>query len=485
MTRPPDRSGKAPGDKGFDAVWGEILGDGETPGADATEGEKQAAAGTKVWDEPARARGGAAAEREARESSEVDPSADAEEGSAGTRFGPADELARKAAVSAAEREMERIMEEAPPWLPTPTPAPSRTRAYGSPDPKPALRVVVSAGDTETSEPDGDEPDGGEPDGDEPDGDEPAKLEPAKKAPEARAPEKVERETQADTSDAAKKKPAAAKRERVEIAPVEPAEPVRTAGGGKMLIGLVGAAMVAGLGWALTRTPEPPRKPSTVTKPPPAAPIPPKGGPPGPSGSADGAKPSSAVHAGVGEHFALGAAEAAEATGSTGATETTDGAIEPEPDPPVAAAGSTELREPPPGTPEEIAADFRKLPVSAADRPPVGGVGAGGTHVDRIWMGTTYAHGDCIGKRDGFSVDSGDRPSVCVRVVHPREKEEIAVVWEKKGGAARRSKLTIKPIHAYRTRAYLVLRREYVGEWTVRILSADGVELASHDFEVVQ
>jgi hypothetical protein len=101
------------------------------------------------------------------------------------------------------------------------------------------------------------------------------------------------------------------------------------------------------------------------------------------------------------------------------------------------------------------------------------------------MGAQYEDGDCTGASDRFSVSAEPRPSVCVRVVHPREKEEVAVIWEKSGGSVRRGKLTIKPTHAYRTRAYLVLRREDVGDWTVRILSQDGVELASHAFQVVE
>lgn len=147
--------------------------------------------------------------------------------------------------------------------------------------------------------------------------------------------------------------------------------------------------------------------------------------------------------------------------------------------------SSDPRTPPSGTSEEAAAVFTKLPVSAADRPPIGGVGLTGIHIDRITMGTRYSGSRCEGETERFSAGQVDLASVCVRVVHQRLKEELAVLWHKKGGTTRRSKLIVKPAHAYRTRAYLKLRREYVGDWTVSIVSSDGTELASHDFTVVE
>ena len=59
-----------------------------------------------------------------------------------------------------------------------------------------------------------------------------------------------------------------------------------------------------------------------------------------------------------------------------------------------------------------------------------------------------------------------------------------MLWQKHGGSTRRSKMVVLPMHAYRTRGILVLRSEYIGDWTVRILSSDGVELARHEFTVV-
>lgn len=148
-------------------------------------------------------------------------------------------------------------------------------------------------------------------------------------------------------------------------------------------------------------------------------------------------------------------------------------------------GDRSARTPPPGTPPEIAATFVRLPVSPADRAPVAGVGSSGIHIDRVEMGAGYDNkSGCTGVANDFSLASNQEINVCVRVVHPREEEVMSIVWQKDDGTtARRGKIAVKPIHAYRTRAYLRLRSEYLGAWTVRIMSPDGVELASHAFVI--
>ncbi len=133
----------------------------------------------------------------------------------------------------------------------------------------------------------------------------------------------------------------------------------------------------------------------------------------------------------------------------------------------------------------MAATFARLPVSVADLPPIGGVGESGVHVDRLEMGSAYDKGMCAGPSDGFSLAKTDIVNVCIRVVHPRVDEVLSIVWQKnESSTARRGKIAVKPLHAYRTRAYLMLRREYIGDWTVRILSPEGVELAAHGFSIV-
>jgi hypothetical protein len=184
--------------------------------------------------------------------------------------------------------------------------------------------------------------------------------------------------------------------------------------------------------------------------------------------------------GPGSTMRSGSDAGGDGTSSEVGTEDTSGDTG-EPKPPGPRTGDP--REPPPGTPPEIAKRFRNLPVGPADRPPVGGIGATGIHVDQIAMGSETQGATCRGRSDHFSVSAGDRAGVCIRVVHPREKEELQVLWQKHGGSTRRSKMVVLPMHAYRTRGYLVLRNEYIGDWTVRIVSTDGVELARHDFTV--
>jgi hypothetical protein len=152
---------------------------------------------------------------------------------------------------------------------------------------------------------------------------------------------------------------------------------------------------------------------------------------------------------------------------------------------VPRAGSPALRVAPPGTPAEVARVFEKLPISPTDGAPIGGIGASGIHVDKISMGTEYRGSECRARSDRFSITKRQRANVCFRVVHQRKDEEVRVLWQKDGGTVRRSRVKVPSVHAYRTRAYLVLREEYAGRWTVRIMSTDGVELAARSFAVVE
>lgn len=139
---------------------------------------------------------------------------------------------------------------------------------------------------------------------------------------------------------------------------------------------------------------------------------------------------------------------------------------------------------PPGTSEQHAKALRKLPHASDDRPPLGGIGPKGMHVDRIAMGTGYDDGACTGPAGKFSVRDDDFANVCFRVVHLRTRQKVIVRWERNGELVRRTFVTIDDSHAYRTRAVLPLRRSYRGEWTARIMSVDGVELASQSFQVL-
>jgi hypothetical protein len=427
MAGPQDRDPGASSGKKFDVVWGELLGD--DPGAPtpaAAEVEPQAGPEqTKLWDDSARAPGPSAADAVDEDATSDMPAA--------TRLGHAGTLAKEAQEAAAAREMQLLMEGAA----------LEARLA------PALRLVDGEPTTTTT---------------------------------TTTPTDADTDADAATDSASDSDSDSDSGARPDAARIDPP---RDPPANKTLLALVGMAIAVGVGWMILRDPAPARTPSALAKPPPAAPIEPEpGARPGPPPDRPAA-PSRAIPAAHADD--AGDPEPQDEEGSTGTADIAalgeSGEAPPASVPPAEPAAN--LRDPPPGTPEAIAAAFRKLPVSAADRPPVGGIGESGIHVDRIWMGSRFEDGDCTGSTDRFSVSADPRPSVCIRVVHPREKEDVVVVWEKSGGSARRSKVSIKPTHAYRTRAYLLLRREYVGSWTVRILSADGVELASHAFEVVE
>lgn len=162
------------------------------------------------------------------------------------------------------------------------------------------------------------------------------------------------------------------------------------------------------------------------------------------------------------------------------------APQPAKDPPINEATPRDLREPPQGASPAAARAFSRIPLAIHDGPPVGGIGQTGIHVDKIWLGSAYGKQGCEGKSDAFSVRAGEQVNVCFRAVHSRVEEQVEVVWEKQSASTQRRRgLTIPPLHAYRTRAYLALRGEYIGDWTVRILSVDQVELAAASFTVVE
>ncbi|MFV8750492.1 DUF2914 domain-containing protein [Nannocystaceae bacterium ST9] len=138
---------------------------------------------------------------------------------------------------------------------------------------------------------------------------------------------------------------------------------------------------------------------------------------------------------------------------------------------------------PPGTPEDNVKAFLKIPVSVHDGRPLGGIGRTGIHIDAITTGREYKSGQCNDEVREFSIATDKEVSVCFRVVHDREEESVRILWDKDGVTTRRGGVRIRDLHAYKTRAYLDLRPEYVGEWRVRVVSEDDVELAAFEFEI--
>jgi hypothetical protein len=176
-------------------------------------------------------------------------------------------------------------------------------------------------------------------------------------------------------------------------------------------------------------------------------------------------------------------DAAAADQEAGAEAGAEPAPEPSEAPPESGDGS-DVRAVPPGTKSANAKAFKKVPVAPGDRPPVGGVGETGIHVDALSLGSEYVDRACTGKKDDFSASAGDVVTACLRLVHQREAEEVMAIWRREGKTVRRSKIAVKPIHAYATRVYLNLRADLVGEWTLVVESSDGAELATARFRVV-
>jgi len=150
-----------------------------------------------------------------------------------------------------------------------------------------------------------------------------------------------------------------------------------------------------------------------------------------------------------------------------------------------AAADADPRAVPPGTTEDNARAFEKIPVALSDQPPLVGVGANGIHVDEFDLGEEYEARRCRGVKTAFSVSGGQRANACFRVVHQREEEQVVVHWMKDGELVRRNKVKVPTAHAYKTRASLALREEYVGNWTVQVVSSDDVVLAKGSFTVVE
>lgn len=148
-----------------------------------------------------------------------------------------------------------------------------------------------------------------------------------------------------------------------------------------------------------------------------------------------------------------------------------------------AAPPSDPRAVPANTPPHVARVFQRLPVAIHDGPPLGAIGETGIHVDKIWLGSAYEKDGCSGEAATFSLATHEQVNVCFRVVHAREEEAVEVEWVKDGAPFRRRAVNIPDLHAYRSRAWLVLRREYIGSWQARVLSADQATLATIAFTV--
>jgi hypothetical protein len=140
---------------------------------------------------------------------------------------------------------------------------------------------------------------------------------------------------------------------------------------------------------------------------------------------------------------------------------------------------------PPGTPAANATAFKRLPQAKTDGPPVSNIAGNGLHFDVMVVGRGWEKSRCVEPTARFDPETDDRVNLCLRVVHPKDAEEVlSVEWVKAGGkATRRSTITVKPIHAYLTRGYLPIKSGYSGDWVATIKAPDGTVLAELPFTI--
>jgi hypothetical protein len=119
---------------------------------------------------------------------------------------------------------------------------------------------------------------------------------------------------------------------------------------------------------------------------------------------------------------------------------------------------------------------RDAEVTPAPRPRI--------QVDELVTGPGYERFACTGATNELSLSRHGRVNVCFRVAQQTEDEEVTVVW-KHEGIFMKTPVKIPPKHpGYRTRAFIPLYKERIGDWSVRIVSSKGVELAQTTFRVV-
>ncbi len=91
---------------------------------------------------------------------------------------------------------------------------------------------------------------------------------------------------------------------------------------------------------------------------------------------------------------------------------------------------------------------------------------------------------CVPSQNGHvSLDDTKFVHVCFRVHNGRQPRAVWVHWDQAPNVHKRTLVGIPPQPSYRTRAYLAIRREYVGPWVVSIRTDDGEVLGETAFHV--
>ncbi|KIG17276.1 hypothetical protein DB30_03459 [Enhygromyxa salina] len=138
---------------------------------------------------------------------------------------------------------------------------------------------------------------------------------------------------------------------------------------------------------------------------------------------------------------------------------------------------------PAGTPDTHIEAFTNLRLGGKDKAPIGGVGASGIHLDELEVGKGWASSRCEQVGSEFVVDTDERVNVCFRVVHPREAEAVTLEWSRAGKVRQVIEVSVKPTHAYTTRAWMPVSAGRTGNWTATVKSEDGSVLGQISFEI--
>jgi hypothetical protein len=108
-------------------------------------------------------------------------------------------------------------------------------------------------------------------------------------------------------------------------------------------------------------------------------------------------------------------------------------------------------------------------------------------VESILTGASYVNHTCSGRTSEFSVKVHRHVNVCIRVapVTQPSSELVMVLWERNGTVHGETGIRIATRHtSVRTRVRLGLHLRRLGDWSVRLVSHKGLELARSTFHVV-
>jgi hypothetical protein len=107
-------------------------------------------------------------------------------------------------------------------------------------------------------------------------------------------------------------------------------------------------------------------------------------------------------------------------------------------------------------------------------------------VESILIGPTYAHYTCPEPTNHLSLQAHRRVNICLQIAPMLGPagETVTVVWERNGAFYGTTELTIPVRHIpLRTRAHMAIDQRRAGDWSVRVLSRKGKELARSTFQV--